>query len=1696
MADILRVPLMYDLGLYRNTSALLSGGEFSTSFIELPNSYIIGGYEYSKNLVAADKNGFVGLLPDMYTESVQSIYANPNTLYKHNLGLLNTGLLGYFGGIGMATRVSNSGSPSLQRVLFLQDRVACGTVGRRPCPMPHIRDSKESNIIYLVASGPYSMGNFGVAKYDTKAKTMVWRTINTDIGSTDTHTFNSASNGIVGVTGNQVEYLYQTQTELVFAVGIFRGSYAQPLANGRYGDHTVTDLSIQSVNKKTGNISEMSYFTAYTLGLTDKQKTHMEYNLVYIDNNFALFDIQGTSFEYQTNNFTAQAQSAADGMAIKALVCYAFSLNEARIMWKQSQYHTPLMYIDREGRSPSISSSSSVKEGIYKLSGSLVIPELNNSLFVPHAIFGTTYSSPTYSNTTQIYLSSCELMHQLHLNDTKTEVLSSKVLPVFSTWGKKLKFYTNIPYLNVAPTKNENIKYGVQNRVLDHIGSNVEEKTSTASLLAYTHMETFGSTSLYYPFGSKWYDPEEMAYGSPYMVTTSQWFVWNSIINTPNTRALRVAYDHIKTERTEPILRVHELKTESAPRKTVMPKGEDIIANGCSFYNYMYGTYKFGIIHTYNTSIGCAYPWGVTILLDKFNLHLGNQNTSVTTDPKSMGLTNPSLGSPTYQTNWSYNDQYSNESSVLYQANYYEGTLPDCSYTLRRSHTDLKKCGIYLNNKAFPIKAVSYSINPMPELPNGAPTAWVLEALDVATDKWIEVDRQENVALTVPLWFRAQHSRGSALCIGARYGWGAESRQYRNYFHLKDMDTKCPKGAHAFKITFKDSRDGQKVVIQSFMVQEEPWPWVQVTCPGSLITAVALSNMAGTGNSQLLGIKHNSNGASDHPYYSSTCPSISSYAIPLSLSVIGPRVSSSVGLPYNTSTGYYQMYFGSYYYSSNAFNNPAQAFITYNFGAEKLEIQGIQFTMIGVRDTGYYDGCAVPSALWFQGSNNNSDWTTLADITDADLMPGLQIDSDFGTTEDKQKKFFMKTFLFELDAPVAYQFYRVRWADGATNLGSSYSNFNRHWIINNFSFFKKRNGDDHKRMLPMQSFLGGSAAINYLPKTAYYPEEENPAIDKYWANTWSAWVPETASIDGSQHSTFDMYYYLNLGYWSSAASVNPYLWNAKPTEEKPAVVKVSWEGSLTKEIKLPILYKQTGIKRKLGALVDVFPGTDESWPWEPAHMDKVKIVRYAFVYASNIAVPMNERPKKWKLYGSQDSKEWTVLDERTKEDWKNTDAYTEFKVQNPDWYSHYKLEITEKNGGTANSILMSSIDTFIEIPEEDSEHLHTIRPRNMVSWVPTDCVTPSYDQLPQSYVDQYAQNLAVVKGTTVKSNPNDLVRELGNCESVDFSYDGDSIELDVDQGCKLQTNSLVIRLSPSMEDEELPKKITIKGSNDQSEWTTLSDNKAVTWNLGDDPYKTRIEFDTSGVYRYIKVVFYKPELAPDHKFIEHWLHRTHICAFTDYLSSDGNSTYLSPQITFKVKSDKYFIQCGHYFERPTSNLWLGDDTFAQVYPYSIGIMKMDPITQRVRNIRTTYPTGGGYLLGAVLDSSKNLWYWSNTLTSNTTNNTTNATAYHTLAVQSSYSPVAVHVRFESPTAVYDGNTITKKLSVWIEDPTVLGDNKKVAGRVKVVLTGCMAKFVSNAEASTEVELEDGKDKELEFTAEEVGRVLASAYLLR
>lgn len=1648
MADILRVPVS-DLLFQSYNYRMYASGGVDTAFIELPHNYIIGGYEYSKTLLASVRNGYFGLMSDCTGNTDTSTEAFLlGQAQNKNPGIMHASMLGYYGGLGMI--MSEQGMTG--QGFIKPYTVAYGTLERKASPRSYIRDNKDPNIVYLVLQGPENMTHFGMSKLDTAQRQMLWRhayraqipwsqflgASNTALPSNSAHL-----SAFIGFIGHGVEYLYQTDQAVVLMcpgpVTTFYGTLPP-------------SIYVYSISKANGTISQKTYFNLYTLGLLPSGSlTDIAYRFLgFVDASTALLDIQQHAI-YRTTSDMQQHLKPTESKLVRALVSYNIDSDNVEVIWSNSQFATPLQVNKTLYQQSGSNQLKSTQPGMYKLTGSLIVPELENSLFIPQSVFAGQWFA-------------AEIITQLHLDSTKTSVTSSKQLPVYGLWGSKQTIEPLRPryYVIREMTNAENAQ------------SNFDLLCPSSIIGNTTSLPVVGYTAS----NSSLYTAEFFGEGCPASAYVSTEVM--SLGQLPGQKLLHVSYDNVKTTRKDQVLRLHEIRTEGKARKTILPAGEDIIASGCVVGDYFGSSRISNQAIIYNTHIGCAYPWGVVVSMSGFKAFYYGSNTASYASHmhNCFGTAWHQQGYPsTFSGNGTYSPEIGITSSVHWQ-----GKLPDCTITLRRSDTNLKHCGIYLNNKAFPIKAVSYSLNPNPYIPTGAPTSWVVEAHDVATGEWIEVDKQEDISLVFPITYGYINSNTFESCASSSDGkFFGDARQYRNYFLLNDIDSKCPQGAHAFRITFKKSRCGTIVCIGSFMVQEKPWDWIPVT-PGCFPSVPTTANKNATGSYALVGmvLSHSSGTSTALGHSSYTFRSLHSGYVPLGMSIIGPRVYSRFP---STQPEYSNSYLahGAIYYNTSRFMTSPRPFFAYNFGSDKLEIQGIQFTLYGWYGSNQNESCAMPSKLRFDWSDDGNNWTPITTIDDPEMMPGQTL-----ADGELNKYFSAKTFLFELEEPIKHQFYRVAWGDDSQNLNSSGGNAQNYWPILNFSFFKKKPADIPKDALQMQSVIGSQFCGNQTYKYI----DTNP---NYWYGSWCPWATDFSSGKCPQGCSagFDNYVNLNAGYHAYAGST---ITSVNLTQSGPQSVVATWEGPWTRRFKPGSEYVRSGEAIPMD-FAGSLPNLGDASLDKPVYTEKVKIVAYAFVRSATDAnVNSHGRPTKWKLYAATKDSDWTVIDERTKDDWSTTDCYNIFKVDKPGWYTKYKMEFIESS--TPNSgIYLGSIDTFIEPIKEDSPHVYTIHPRNLVSVAAM--VGSNYPDNPISpeLVEKIVGTVTTIKGSLIGGNANDLVTKFSRCRAASFTYDEDgTIELIIDQKTDLQTHSIAFRLSPSMEIDELPKRVVVSGSKDKADWTPMGDKNNIGWDK-DDPYFARLTLDTPGTFRYIKLVFHKNQLPEDKVFTEHWLLRTH-CAYGSITDTSEGSNQGIRQLLYKIMPDKYLVTTGFSFGFPLANLWLTEKSLAQVHGKFISVVEIDPISQAPVTTRTITPTGGRYILGAVLDSGKNIWYWANSYETFSNEPTDKVAGSAILAVHSSFSNTLVRVKFEKSVVDYAGSPLTLKVLAWIEDPSKVGENKKVAGKIKLVLSGGDAKFVANTSDTITVTTEDGQVSEQEFTAKGPDRVSVNAFLTR
>lgn len=1761
MADILRVPNASTH--YRNTAKrqFIAGGS-STVLIELPNNYILGSYEYTKANLAPVINGFWGIHNDTHYPKFKDmeyppLRHQPEIPYydpMRNAGTMHAGILGYFG--GLYQQMPYLGMFKTHEHLFCINH-SCGTIGRRPRPLPFIRDNSDPSVIYVVMSGPNRNEFATVAKINTNTRETFWRQLMVEDEpfsytyqhyadwwrwDTGLHGWGGSSHGYayinytpnaidaldknlapdaLGISAMDIDYLYQDADNLYFLMGGPRE---------RKGGYEPTSVYIYSVSKDTGDVAESNHVDIHTLGIIpDPTKSRLSYKFLgFIDQTRFLIDIEQTT----EDDMTQFGGTAFNGARIyRALVLYDINDDSSKALWVSDPLMMPF----------GAKSATEGYLGIYHLTSSLVISELGNSVLMP-------------LHYDVAYRMHAEAIVQVHLNATCDHVLGAEILDGYNSWGMHNILYADGRNLN-AVEYNEN----TYEKMIPYTYPTYWGVRAPATELSYGKQP--------YPTDSSQREGLSYAYTDSYYQDgmTQTWYYPTDEENLEDRyyrdrvalykSMAKKSYDYLVTEREQPVLRLHAAMLYNKPHKTILPTGEDIIGQGSFVGNYN-GTTVVQPWMRSKDPITISYPWGVIVSFEGFTR--SGSEAGVNSGNLYNAAGNIFNLTPNNQGAWYLYHTYTYNGSIYYghlrngmmNRDYmaYIGTLPNCSFTMRRAAPDPKNCCIYWNNNPLPIKAVSYSINPDPTYPDYMPTAWVVEAEDADTGDWVVIDEQENQSLAMPPKSTVPWVNGMGMEEANKTEYAApyrmysvnpgntdvDTRQYRNYYPLPNFSTQCPNGANAIRITFKASNDPAKdgihrIAIFGFMVQEESWEW-QPVLPTESITALYTDKPRNFGDGDCCIAKPIYNAADGLPVFGNGSytheraimgnhASTAGSGFPLGLQLAGPRTASAM-------PGYYGEHMhrnytdmpGNFWGWSQGVvvycgdGNGWRAGVIPYYGYEftsPLEVQGFQLTISGTRISANTQGGVVPSAVIIQGSVDGENWEDIVGTSNPDLMPGLENDyvAELRTYDDVNQPYCMwcKTFIYTLDNPVSYKFYRVTWPADATPLGATPAPLLRCWYINSFTFLKKRDPSYAKDVLPMQSVVdneyvhhwangnntGSQTNDQVLLEARVDQEMPTYGLDDdptYHAGYWNPWITYKDTSNGRVWGGFDCFKNMHIGY--SAHGHIPYInaqnWNGFPTNwYDPRYLRgfiiceagtldgtnsvsctASWQGMLQRMSNFNNLTLSP-----YSASASMIPCTDESLFQKALYSERIKVMAYVFVRSSFMGTNAG-RPTHWKLWGSVDGQQWTLLDERTKTDWTTSDVRNEFKVDSPGWYVYYKVEFLDSTDG---GIWLLSIDTLISGIKENDPYVYTRYPRNPV----------------------YSTGPALMSsGELVKGDISEVVHSRGFNAPAHITYGTDNTAaFIIDQGEPWGAYGVYLKLNPTMEPSEYPTHIQAFGSDDELTWDELLDKNDVSWTLKPNdirqPLSNYVDFTNPGKYRYVKIVFHKPAITG--KIKEHWLHRTYCIG--KVMLEDKHQDLL------KIFPDQYVAHADSYMAAPLANLWLSDDSVAQVEKDVIRVRKLDPVSQQLRVIREIRPDGGtGTIISTVLDSGKNIWYWYNTGDAYETNSDDRDTidgphGYAVLAAQSSYTPKTVHVKFENPAVAYDGDTMTLKVLTWIEDPMAEGEDKRVSGRVRLNISGGNAQFVDSSSETVEVDVAEKQYTEVEFTADGPDRVHVQAYML-
>ena len=360
-----------------------SGGE-STSLIELPTQYAIGGYAYSKENLNPIKNGSIGILSEGGDYNQAQVYNNEGVNYRAILPIS-----GYYSGAQFRFSTVNN--------------TAIGTLGRKVSAIPYIRDIQDSNIVYLMLSPSMEEPRKFVtlARYNQNNQDMEWRIY------LDCPIINST------------EYLFQDINNLYFMT-----SYALTTIS-QYNDSNWTNrMYIISVNKMNSNISIVSTFTQKDINnnASDQGNAFWRY-LGFINQNEFLFEYCQCAFPYSS--------SSNNNPAIKDDTSFNFLNNLTNITSNRYivKYNTKnnnykVIYDIKETFTPATYSGT---QNNFTVFGSNIV---DNGQFVIHAI--NTFNSEVHNS----YAYIADMIKYIKYSETKDEILNEIKMKVFSSYNK------------------------------------------------------------------------------------------------------------------------------------------------------------------------------------------------------------------------------------------------------------------------------------------------------------------------------------------------------------------------------------------------------------------------------------------------------------------------------------------------------------------------------------------------------------------------------------------------------------------------------------------------------------------------------------------------------------------------------------------------------------------------------------------------------------------------------------------------------------------------------------------------------------------------------------------------------------------------------------------------------------------------------------------------------------------------------------------------------------------------------------------------------------------------------------------------------------------------------------------------------------------------------------------------------------
>jgi hypothetical protein len=489
---------------------------------------------------------------------------------------------------------------------------------------------------------------------------------------------------------------------------------------------------------------------------------------------------------------------------------------------------------------------------------------------------------------------------------------------------------------------------------------------------------------------------------------------------------------------------------------------------------------------------------------------------------------------------------------------------------------------------------------------------------------------------------------------------------------------------------------------------------------------------------------------------------------------------------------------------------------------------------------------------------------------------------------------------------------------------------------------------------------------------------------------------------------------------------------------------------------------------------------------KPLYAQKYKIVAYKLMKHPNYN-PTQYGLTKWKIYGSNNNIDWTLIDDKEYNGWDEGIYRENFLIDTPGLYEYYKFEFLGVQGNSGNSQV--SIQLFLEeITENNNSTIHYVFKNNI-----DDGSTLSVNHT----------NISLDKGSIIRDdNINKWGYKTRFVNSTHLQYDNEddtiSFIFDTDKNNNnslYSVNTLRVNLNSAMEEIELPKNLTLYGSNNNETWTLIHKFEDIEWSEYPTPYTADLIFTNNTIYKYFKVVIEKPEIE-NLPITEYWLLLSANNDVTAGFIAGDNEFDWCRQNLYKIHNQKWLTHVNCENKNIYGNFWIGDNEWMQVCSKNIYVKNVDPITQ-TQIIKRTIPIDGSCINSACLDSNKNLWLWSNTSPDNQgVGSAKNYRAY--LAIQPQYGELKVNIEPEASYKVYEGDSVTTFVKVWIFN---IATNNNVIGKIKLDIIGSDAIFEDTENQTIDIEITeddvtDNYVKTVNIISDNPTKVDVIAYLVK